>query len=70
MPNDEKDQRVSLAGVDPVEALRALLEVDPESEPVETQSERCSRRSPEGWRCYKPSGHRGGCHFDPREGAG
>jgi hypothetical protein len=34
MPNDEKAQRVSLAGVDPVEALRALLKVDPDSEPA------------------------------------
>lgn len=32
---DERDERVSLEGLDPVEALRALLKVDPETEPAE-----------------------------------
>jgi hypothetical protein len=30
----DDDDRVSLAGLDPEEALRALLKVDPEAEPV------------------------------------
>jgi hypothetical protein len=34
MSDTEKEDRVSLAGLDPEEALRALLKVDPESEPV------------------------------------
>ncbi len=35
----DRDERVSLAGLDPEEALRALLRVDPESEPAERQDE-------------------------------
>jgi hypothetical protein len=31
----DRDERVSLAGPDPEDVLRALLRVDPESEPVE-----------------------------------
>jgi hypothetical protein len=38
------EERVSLSGVDPEEALRALLKVDPESPPVE--SERRPKRRP------------------------
>lgn len=32
---DERDERVSLEGLDPVEALKALLHVDPDEEPAE-----------------------------------
>jgi hypothetical protein len=32
---EERDERVSLEGVDPEKALEALLHVDPESEPAE-----------------------------------
>jgi len=36
----ERDQRVSLDGLDPEEALRALLQVDPNAKPVtEAQTE-------------------------------
>jgi hypothetical protein len=35
----EDDDRVSLAPLDPEQALRALLEVDPESKPVEDRPE-------------------------------
>jgi len=42
-PNaDERDQRVSLNGLDPEEAVRALLQVDPDAKPVteaQTQDE-------------------------------
>lgn len=31
----DDDDRISLAPLDPEQALRALLQVDPESEPVE-----------------------------------
>lgn len=37
--NDDETDRVSLAGVDPVEALRALLKVDPDSEVAEPTDE-------------------------------
>ena len=45
----DDDERVSLAGLDPEEALRALLKVDPESEPVEqgATKDRPARREPE-----------------------
>lgn len=33
---EDHDERISLAPLDPVEALRALLKVDPDSEPVDT----------------------------------
>ncbi len=37
---DERDpDRVSLAGVDPVAALRALLAVDPDAPPVDADGE-------------------------------
>lgn len=35
MTDHDRDARISLEGVDPEEALRALLSVDPDSEPVE-----------------------------------
>lgn len=37
--DSDRDERLSLAGLDPEEALRALLRVDPESEPVERQND-------------------------------
>lgn len=36
---DDRDTPVSLHGLDPEEALRALLAVDPDSEPVEDEDE-------------------------------
>lgn len=39
MEQDRDDDRVSLEGLDPEAALRALLAVDPESEPVDDQDE-------------------------------
>ncbi len=33
----DPDDRVSLAGLDPEKALRALLKVDPDAPPVETE---------------------------------
>ncbi|MDQ3690834.1 MAG: hypothetical protein M3406_12545 [Chloroflexota bacterium] len=38
--HEDNANRVSLEGLDPEEALRALLAVDPESEPVDDQGER------------------------------
>jgi hypothetical protein len=35
--DNDRDERVSLAGPDPEDVLRALMRVDPESEPVEHQ---------------------------------
>lgn len=35
----DRDERVSLAPLDPETALRALLRVDPESEPVEHEDD-------------------------------
>lgn len=35
----DDDERISLAGVDPVEALRALLNVDPDAKPVSDEDE-------------------------------
>lgn len=32
--SEERDERVSLKGLDPEKALEALLHVDPDSEPV------------------------------------
>jgi hypothetical protein len=58
---DAKEDRVSLAGVDPEEALRALLKVDPESEPVDEQP------CPKTWngkRCKLQAGHFGPCQYD------
>jgi hypothetical protein len=40
MEHDRDDERVSLHGIDPEEALKALLAVDPESEPAEDEKER------------------------------
>lgn len=37
MPDD--DERVSLEGLDPQQALRAILAVDPDAEPVEPPDE-------------------------------
>ncbi|HSH60140.1 MAG TPA: hypothetical protein VK988_10955 [Acidimicrobiales bacterium] len=38
-PDDRDDDRVSLYPLDPLEALRAALQVDPNSEPVEDPPE-------------------------------
>jgi hypothetical protein len=38
MPDRAKDEPVSLAPLNPEEALRALLAVDPEAEPAEPES--------------------------------
>jgi hypothetical protein len=35
-----RDERLSLAGLDPEEVPKALLKVDPDSEPVEGESPR------------------------------
>jgi hypothetical protein len=39
------EDRISLAGHDPEEVLKALLKVDPDSEPVENES---PRKKPKG----------------------
>jgi hypothetical protein len=44
-PGKDDDQRISLHGHDPEEVLKALLKVDPESEPVENES---PRKKPKG----------------------
>ena len=36
----DRDERVTLAGPDPEDVLRALLRVDPESEPAERRDDR------------------------------
>lgn len=43
--NRDRDERVSLAGLDPEDALRALLKVDPDAEPVDTESGQKDRLS-------------------------
>jgi len=40
MEDDSRDERVSLEGLDPVEALRALLRVDPDAPPAKRQPDR------------------------------
>lgn len=35
MPTEDSGERVSLQGIDPEDALRALLAIDPNSRPVE-----------------------------------
>ncbi len=42
-PKRDLDERHSLPADDPEEALRALLKVDPESEPVENETEEHDR---------------------------
>jgi hypothetical protein len=37
MPEKDDNERISLHGLDPEEALRALLKVDPGSQPVENE---------------------------------
>ncbi|MEA2376220.1 MAG: hypothetical protein QOD13_127 [Thermoleophilaceae bacterium] len=39
MAEEHDDERVSLHGVDPEEAIRALLAVDPDAEPVTEDDE-------------------------------
>jgi hypothetical protein len=45
-PIEGPTERVSLRGLDPEEALRALLKVDPKSEPVE-RDEKPTKRNPD-----------------------
>ncbi len=42
---EDHDERVSLDGLDPQQALKALLAVDPDAEPVEAEDrdERCAK---------------------------
>lgn len=40
---EDEDKRVSMHGVDPVEALRALLKVDPKSSPVDDEKKKTGR---------------------------
>jgi hypothetical protein len=62
---DDDDERVSLANLDPEEALRALLKVDPESGPTEhvaAPEERCTKTWM-GKRCMLKAGHFGPCQY-------
>jgi len=64
MAHDD-DERVSLANLDPEVALRALLQVDPDSEPtahVAAPEERCSKTWM-GKRCLLKAGHFGPCQY-------
>jgi len=45
MPDDRDADRVSLSPLDPEEALRALLAVDPDSEPVDEKDHPGERQS-------------------------
>jgi hypothetical protein len=62
---DDDAERVSLAVLDPEDALRALLKVDAEAEPTEhvaPPEERC----PKTWmgkRCMLKAGHFGPCQY-------
>lgn len=46
--DDPRSDRVSLAGPDPLDVLRALLRVDPDAPPVEGEAERRSADTPPG----------------------
>ena len=48
MEHEKTDDRVSLEGLDPKEALKALLAVDPDAPPVDaTDEQQTDRLSPE-----------------------
>jgi hypothetical protein len=64
-PTRTEDERISLAGVYPEDALRTLLKVGPDAGPVEhvaPPEERC----PKTWmgkRCLLKAGHFGPCQY-------
>lgn len=41
----ERDERISLHGLDPEQVLEAVLKVDPESEPVDDDDGAATRRT-------------------------
>jgi hypothetical protein len=45
-PKAHDEERISLAGLDPEEALRALLKVNPASEPIETDEDEREPQQP------------------------
>lgn len=48
-PKDQQPDRVSLAGPDPLDVLRAMLKVDPDAPPVAAaERERPANAEPEG----------------------
>jgi hypothetical protein len=62
------DDRVSLAPLDPEEALRALMKVDPEAIPASEPAD-ANERCPEvrqGECCPLEAGHFGPCRYDAR----
>jgi hypothetical protein len=62
VPKDQDDDRVSLAPLDPVDALKALLAVDPSGPPVD-EAGRCPETSMDK-PCRLAAGHYGPCQFD------
>ena len=50
---NDRDERIKLEGVDPEDALRALMQVDPD----EPEPERCPKLSSMGKRCKRGIGH-------------
>jgi hypothetical protein len=56
----DRDERIKLEGVDPEDALRALMQVDPEAEPVEPEP--CPKKW-QGKPCRLEKGHHGPCQL-------
>jgi hypothetical protein len=61
-PDPHPDERVAIP-LDPEEALRALLQVDPDSDPMTDENSPCPKEW-NGKRCKLEAAHFGPCQYD------